>query len=228
MEMQLRELFPALDKLHQIHGAKELTPIYGAGQIHQPEVCLVFMNPTARNVAAVPSWEGLRAPWLGTKQIWQMLFKLGLFRNEILLDKINTLKPSQWTAEFGEELYNDVANQSLYITNIAKCTQVDARPLPNSLFREYLPLMVEELRLVKPRKIFSMGNQVSSILLSKLVSVSKYQNDQKEDLWVDIQTSFEVFPVYYPVGQGMRNMPKTIERIREVLGNGRVSSNSFE
>lgn len=55
--MQLTHLFPTFDALQKIYGEKTLDAIYGCGKIDKPKVCLVFMNPTARNAAANKQWK---------------------------------------------------------------------------------------------------------------------------------------------------------------------------
>ncbi|MCA9379021.1 hypothetical protein KC640_01200, partial [Candidatus Dojkabacteria bacterium] len=118
--------------------------------------------------------------------------------------------------DFADELYGAIATESIYITNIAKCTQADARPLANSIFREYLPSMLQELEQVNPQFTFTLGNQVSSTLLQKPISVSNYLQDELEALTVG-DREINVFPAFYPVGQGTPNMPKAVRRIRQVL-----------
>jgi len=46
--MQVTSLFEEFDKLQSIHGDKDLDSIYGCGEINNPSLCLVFMNPTAK------------------------------------------------------------------------------------------------------------------------------------------------------------------------------------
>lgn len=221
--MQLTNLFEKFDALHKVYGDSNLTSIYGAGEIESPTICLIFMNPTAKNIASTPKWQGLKAPWLGTKNVWRLLCKLGLFNNTELIHQIDMLRPEEWTEDFANQVYRQVASESLYITNIAKCTQSDAKHLPDSIYKEYLPLMVEELSLIKPKVILSLGNQVSSVLLQKPISVSKYTNDEYEYLNLYDTIPLKVYPSYYPVGQGMRNMSKAIQRINKVLSINEVS-----
>lgn len=215
--LQITELFPKFNDLHLAYGSETATPIYGAGQINNPEICLIFMNLTAKNVSSNPNWEGIRAPWIGTRNVWMLLHKLGLFNNSEIIDAIKKMKPEEWTIEFAENLYKEIANESLYITNIAKCTQDDARHLPDKVYKEYLPLMLEELEYVNPKIIFTLGNQVSSILLQRQISVSNYLNDEYDVLKLPSGNGFKVYPTYYPIGQGTPNMPKAINRIKNVL-----------
>jgi DNA polymerase len=174
------------------------------------------MNPTARNVASSKDWKGLRAPWIGTKAVWKMFYDLGLISDRSLLETISDLKPEEWNEEFSEELYTHVAEESLYITNISKSTQPDARPISNTIYKKHLPGMYREIDFVKPKKIISFGNQVSSVLLSKSLTVSDYTSREKEELEIN-NVPYNVFPTYYPVGQGRRNMPIAKKRIQKVL-----------
>lgn len=209
---QVLQLHSEYDNLQLKYGNPTLSSIYGAGCINNPEIMFIFMNPTGRNISSIPSWKGLRAPWIGTKQVWDIFESLGLLQFEIYF-KIKSIKPEKWDYKFVNEVYTDIQNHSVFITNLGKCTQIDARPLNNSIFKEYLNLMYKEIEIVNPKKIVTFGNQVSSILLGRNISVSDYVDDQKE-----ILKGYEIYPTYYPVGQGRRNMPLAIDRIKKVLG----------
>jgi uracil-DNA glycosylase len=82
--MQASELFSDFNKLQIKHGEKNLDPIYGAGETKSPDICLVFMNPTAKNVSANKTWKGLKAPWIGTKNVWKLLFEINLINEKTL------------------------------------------------------------------------------------------------------------------------------------------------
>ncbi|GAB4157137.1 MAG: hypothetical protein Fur003_0760 [Candidatus Dojkabacteria bacterium] len=214
--LQHTDLHPQIDQLHLKHGDSSLHAIYGAGQITSPKLFLIFMNPTGRNISAHKTWQGLQAPWLGTKNIWKLLGQLGVFTNTQVLESISSMRPDQWTPQFSIDLYNEVANNSLYITNIAKCTHIDARHVADSVYKEFLPLLYEEIELIKPQAIVTFGNQVSSITLGKPISVSKYPGNEYEELALG-GSKYTVYPTYYPVGQGMRNIKKAIERLNNII-----------
>jgi uracil-DNA glycosylase len=213
--MQLLELKKDFDRLQLIYGEPTLNSIYGAGCIKNPDAMFVFMNPTGKNISSLPGWQGLRAPWLGTKNIWGLFFKLG-FLSEGYFERTQQLKGHDWNMKFATLIYRELAKRKIYVTNLAKCTQLDARPLQNLVFTDYLDLMFKEILAIQPKNIIAFGNQVSSILLAKQVSVSKYKNTQKEVLKIHGQ-KFNIYPTYYPVGQGRRNMPLAIKRIRAIL-----------
>lgn len=213
--MQLHQLKRSIFRLQSIHGDPFLCPIYGAGSIYNTRIMFVFMNPTSRNVSAHRVWRGLRAPWLGTKHVWNIFYELGIVSSDLFLT-IQNLKSSEWTPHFSRMVYEEVAQHGVYVTNLAKCTQVDARPLRNHVFRDYLDIMRRELLLLQPRVVITFGNQVSSVLLGRNITVSLYRAAEGEA--IEVQGSrFCVYPVFYPVGQGMRNMSHAIKRIREII-----------
>lgn len=213
--MQLNQLKKDIDNLQLLFGDKNLRSIYGAGCIKNPKAMFIFMNPTAKNVSAFDDWKGLRAPWLGTKNVWQIFYALDIVSFDYF-QKIQEMKIGDWNVDFAQDVYREVVEKKVYITNLAKCTQVDARPLKNDVFKNYLKIMEEEVMAINPKNIITFGNQVSSIILRKPVSVGDYKKDEKEVLKISGQ-SFDVYPTHYPVGQGRRNMPMAIKRIKAIL-----------
>lgn len=215
--MQIEALKKDFDVLQKKFGSSKLRAIYGAGCTLKPKVCFVFMNPTGRNVAAVKDWDGLRAPWLGTKNIWKLFYQLELIKNSTY-KTIQKMKPHDWNPAFAQEVYKELQNKKVYVTNLSKATQEDARPLPDSIFKNYLSLFKKELSILQPKLIITFGNQVSSIILEKPINVSLFRKTSVPIL-INNRT-VPLFPVYYPVGQGMRNIEKAIEDIKYVFQNG--------
>ncbi len=217
--MQIKKLRSEFDRLQRKFGDRNLNAIYGAGCVKRPVVCFVFMNPTGRNVASDKKWNGLRAPWLGTKNVWKLFYGAGLLKKDLynLTQKKN---PKDWNAVFANAVYQEIKNNGIYITNLSKATQQDARPLRNHIFKEYLPLIRREFSILNPKIIVSFGNQVSSILTNRPVKVSECR--KKYFLLSVAGKSFPLYPAYYPVGQGMRNLAKTVNDIKWIL-NKRVT-----
>ena len=214
-DIQLTHLFPAFQHLQHIHGDKKLFPVYGAWCTKRPKLFLLFMNPTGRNISCTNEWKWLRAPRLGTKNIWKLLTSLWTISKETF-DHIQKLKPTERTESFSLKVYQEIASNGVYISNLAKCTQTDARPLKDSVFKEYLDLIYEEIDHIKPQHIISFGNQVSSIVLNKKVTVSSYIKNNHEPLHIK-KNNYKVYPTFYPVGQGMRNLPKAITKVQYIL-----------
>ena len=214
--MKLKDLEIEYDKLQEKYGAKELKSIYNGGCEKNPDICFVFMNPTGRNIASDPSWKGRRSPWIGTKNIWDLFFELDLM-DEKIYKKIKEIKGTDWTVDFADEVYKDVENHKYFITNLGKCTQIDARPLPDSVYQEYLDLLKKEIEIIAPKAIVLFGNQVSSIVLEEKISVSQCRKKLFKRKIGDKEYNF--YSVYYPVGNGRFNIDKSIEDIKYIREN---------
>ena len=211
---ELAKINKEYDNLQRIYGSNDLNSVYGCGEYNNPKVALVFMNPTKRNIATSKNWPGLRAQWLGTKQIWDFLTKCGLF-DEKLNNSIKSMKPKDWAPDFCNTVYEEVKRRGVWITNLAKCTQDDARPLPDKVFLEYKDLLEQELGIINPQKVFFFGNQVASIMLNEKITVSTARR-KKFGLKINKNT-YESYAVYYPVGNGRFNQSKAIEDIKSIL-----------
>ena len=76
-------------------------------------------------------------------------------------------------------------------------------------------MLLKEIDIVKPKVIITLGNQVSSIVLDKKISVSENRKTYYEKKIKG--NTYKIFPVYYPVGNGIFNMDKSIEDIRWII-----------
>ncbi len=208
--MNLDSLKIEYDKLQKKYGAIELDSIYSGGCDKNPDICFVFMNPTKRNIASSKTWKGLKSPWIGTKNIWDLFYQLKLL-DENIYKKIRKIKGKEWTENFANEVYEEVKKHKYFITNLGKCTQLDARPLPDSVYKEYLHLLEKEIEIINPKVIILFGNQVSSIVLNKKISVSQCR--KKQFLKTINGKQYKCYAVFYPVGNGRFNIDKSIEDI---------------
>ena len=214
--MKLEDLKDEYDKLQNIYGDKDLDSIYYGGCTSNPDVCLVFMNPTRRNIASDKNWKGLKSPWIGTKNIWDLFYNINLVDEETF-KRIKSIKGKDWSYSFAEEVYKNVENNKYFITNLGKCTQIDARPLPDKVYLKYLELFYKEIEIINPKVVILFGNQVSSIVLDEKISVSlsrkKVYNKKING------KEYKFFPVFYPVGNGRFNIDKSIEDIKWIIDN---------
>ena len=208
--MNLEDLKVEYDKLQLEYGAKELDSIYNGGCSKKPDICFVFMNPTGKNIASRKTWKGLKSPWIGTKTIWDLFYQVDLLDKNIY-DKIKKIKGSEWTEEFALEVYNDVKKNKYFITNLGKCTQIDARVVPDRVYKKYLDLLLKEIEIIKPKVIVLFGSQVSSIVLNQKISVSECR--RKEFIKEINGKNYKFYAVYYPVGNGRFNIDKAVEDI---------------
>ena len=212
--MKIEDLKKEYDKLQLKYGVKELDPIYNGGCENNPNICFVFMNPTGRNVASLKTWTGRKSPWIGTKNIWKLFKEVGLLSENTYKD-IQSKKPKDWDYEFSDYVYEELTNNKIFITNLGKCTQIDARPLSDEVLKKYLELLFKEIDIIKPKVIITFGNQVSSIVLNKKISVSENRKVCHE--LVVGKNKYKVYPVYYPVGNGIFNIDKSIEDIKWII-----------
>ena len=210
--MTLKDLEKEYNKLQKKYGAKELDSIYNGGCTDNPDICFVFMNPTGRNIASSKSWKGLKSPWIGTKNIWDLFYELDLLDKDIY-KKIKTIKGSEWAEDFADIVYEDVKKHKYFITNLGKCTQIDARELPDIVYLKYLDLLKKEFEIIKPKIIILFGNQVSSIVLDEKISVSRVRKKCFN------KDGYKFYSVYYPVGNGRFNINKSIEDIKWIIEN---------
>lgn len=99
----------------------------------------------------------------------------------------------------------------MFITNLGKCTQIDARPIQNSVYEKYLNLLEKEIEIVNPKVIILFGNQVSTVFLKEKISVSLCR--KKEFTKVINGKKYKCYSIFYPVGNGRFNTDKSIEDI---------------
>ena len=214
--MTLDDLKKEYDKLQVKYGAKELDSIYNGGCDKNPDICFVFMNPTGKNIASDKNWMGRKSPWLGTKNIWKLFYQVNLLSDNTY-NQILSKKPKEWDYDFCDYVYEEVYNNHIFITNLGKCTQIDARPLADNVLEKYLDLLFKEIDIIQPKVIITFGNQVSSIILNKKIAVSE---NRKISHNLEINKKiYKVYPVYYPVGNGIFNIDKSIEDIKWIIKN---------
>lgn len=212
--MNLEALNKEYDKLQLKYGVKELDSIYNGGCVKNPDICFVFMNPTARNIASNKEWKGLKSPWIGTKNIWDLFYSTSLL-DEDIYRKNKTIKGSEWSIYFADEVYDNVKKHKYFITNLGKCTQIDARCLLDSVYIKYLKLLENEIEIINPNVIILFGNQVSRVVLGEKISVSQCRKKVFEK---KINNKvYKFYSVFYPVGNGRFNIEKSIEDILYII-----------
>ena len=212
-EEQLNVLCEKYDKLQIKYGDKDLNSIYFGGCIDNPDICFVFMNPTKRNIASEKEWQGYRSPWIGTKNIWDLFNELSLMDKGIYKE-IKSRKGNEWTVDFAKKVYDNIEDNKVFITNLAKCTQTDARELPDSVYEKYLSLFFKEIEIVEPKVIVLFGNQVSSVILKEKISVSQCRKQE-----FVLNKKYKCYSVFYPVGNGRFNIDKSIEDLKHIIDN---------
>lgn len=192
-----------------------LKPIFGAGKNKHPKFMFLFINPTKRNISSNPDWRGIRAPFIGTKNIWKIFNKAGLFDGE-LMKSIEYHK--KWSCEFANDVYRYLEGNDFYLTNIVKSTGDDASLPKSKEINLFLPLLKREIEIVKPRYIICFGLIPFNSLIKEKIRLSNHFDTftkTRELISYDLNiNSFKtkVIPCYFPVGRG--NPKRAIELLK--------------
>ncbi len=202
----LGQLWNVVDELNHKHFPKDsLKPILGNGKTFRPKVMFVFINPTHANISSDKNWQGPRFPFIGTKPVWRIFHRAGLFDDE-LMKKINDSK--SWSLEFTDKVLNFLKSRSFYFTNIVKWTGSDAT-LPNSVkIKLFLPILEREIEIVQPQHIVTFGLIPFESMTNKKIKLADYYSDvmkRKKLRIFDMKyNSFKtkIIPCYFPVGRG--------------------------
>lgn len=184
--------------------ARGLRHVPGGGCSDQPDLMLVFINPTVRNITAHASWPGRCFPFAGKPKLWQILAEAGWVDHD-LPHCIAELGP---TPEMVEMLIDQAQRRRIYLTNAVKCVD-DGSNLPAAArVAAGWPLLQQEIGLVRPRAIVAMGLIPFGVLTGRTVRLA-------DELWqaqqgnyhayashsIDGQ-SYPIYPCYFPTGRG--------------------------
>lgn len=215
----LDELWEIVHKINnEAFPDNELMPILGNGETKNPKVMFVFINPTKKNISSDKNWKGQRFPFIGTKQVWRVFNRAGLFEDD-LINSINN--PKEWSIEFTNEVLKFLKENSFYLTNIVKSTGRDAT-LPNSeKIKLFLPVLKREIEIVKPDYIVTFGLIPFENLTKQKIKLRDYYLDAIENKNLKFYEqqfgSFraKIIPCYFPVGRGE---PKKAVEILKLVG----------
>lgn len=212
----LKALWKYVFVLNKKHFSEnKLMPILGNGRISKPKFMFVFINPTVRNISSDKTWKGPRFPFIGTKQVWRVFQKAGLF-DEQLLAKINA--DSDWSVEFTEQVLDFLKNKSFYFTNLVKWTGHDASLPDSGKIKLFLPVLEKEIEIVKPEYIVTFGLLPFENLVKRKIKLSDYYDNVMQTKKVNcfkinvggIETN--VVPCYFPIGRG--NPKRAVEILK--------------
>ena len=203
--MQLVRLWQQVEEINKKHFPDNtLVPIVGNGKTTKPKFMFVFINPTKKNISADRNWQGPRFPFIGTKQVWRIFHRAGLFDDALMAH----IEKKAWTPAFTDTVLEFLKAQEFYFTNIVKWTGHDAT-LPDAKKIElFLPLLKEEIKLVQPQYIVTFGLIPFERLTDTKIKLGEYyttavaqQKLTPYPLAVNgVQT--QVIPCYFPIGRG--------------------------
>lgn len=102
--------------------------------------------------------------------------------------------------EFAEKVYNEVKKNKIFITNLGKCTQLDARPIQNEVYKQYLSLLEKEIEIVNPKVIILFENQVSTVFLNEK-NISFTMSEKRIHKKINGK-EYKCYSIFYPIGNG--------------------------
>ena len=213
----LEELWDIVLKINkQNFPENDLMPIVGNGKTEKPKVMFVFINPTKRNISSDKNWTGPRFPFIGTKQIWRIFHRAGLFDDK-LINQINN--SSTWSVEFTNKVLNFLKEREFYITNIVKWTGHDAALPDFEKIKLFLPILEKEIELVQPQYIVTFGLIPFEKLTGQKIKLSDYYDKSVKNNKLEFYSfnSTKVVPCYFPIGRG--NPKRAVEILKLVNAN---------
>ena len=176
----------------------------GGGCIEQPDVMLVFINPTVHNITAHADWPGTRFPFAGKPKLWRILAEAGYVDPE-LPEQFARLGP---TPELVDVLIEETRLRRLYLTNAVKCVD-DGSNLPSTArVAMGWPILQREIDLVQPRHIIAFGLIPFRQLTGTQVRLADVLWDARQGRLAPYQSrpidgrTYPVFPCYFPTGRG--------------------------
>lgn len=202
----LDSLWNHVNDLNKIYfPSNSLAPIVGNGKISSPRFMFVFINPTVRNISSDWSWKGPRFPFIGTKQVWRIFHRAGLF-DDLLMEEIN--KCSDWSVGFANEVLGFLQKKDFYITNIVKWTGKDAALPDVKKISLFLPVLKREIEIVRPKYIVTFGLIPFENLTKQKIKLGEYYKEVKNKNSLRlyslnfVSATPKVVPCYFPIGRG--------------------------
>ena len=190
-----------------------LQHIYGFGTLN-PNLMLILVNPTYRNISSDPEYRGTRFPFIGVRQFWKVLSDGGLIDKRVAY-KLPLRK--NWSEEHTEQIKKGLIRNKLFLTNVVKCCYDHSAYPSNRVIKDQTKILVEEIRIVNPKKIVAFGGLVYKILTGKNIKLAEHWNKQKigNDSEIISGLKISVIPCYFPIGRG--NPKKAAEIMRRFL-----------
>ncbi len=212
----LTDLYNHIIELNKKHFPNSsLMPIPSGGELNIPKYMFVFINPTIRNISTNPNWKGIRAPFIGTKNIWRVFHKAGQFENNLMLE---IEKRKTWDESFAKKVYDFLKSKSFNFTNIVKWAGENA-DLPNRVkIKIFLPSLIREIEIVKPQNIITFGLiPYEALTLQKIKLEEYYQNCMRNEKASKTEVTIgriqtNIIPCYFPIGRG--NPKRAVEILK--------------
>jgi len=201
MNSNLLKLYGEVDRCSFCAAEKNtLQHIHGFGAI-KPELMLVLVNPTHRNLSSSPTYTGQRFPFIGVRQFWRVLGDAGL-----LDKKISNSLPlrKEWTTAHTRDVQHELLKNKLFLTNVVKCCyDHSAYPQPK-VIQTHIEYLKKEIQLVAPKRIIAFSGMVFKTLTGETIKLGSYWTNAERKEYREILSgkSIPVIPCYFPIGRG--------------------------
>ena len=193
--MKLEKLWRKVDNCPFCKNNK-LQHIHGGGLTKNPKAMFLFINPTYNNMSTAPDYTGPRTPFLGTKAVWKV------FANSGILPKQVIEKTQIWNKDTINYILSEMKKHKTYFTNVSKCAKPHA-DAPSKEEVEYSKkLLFEEINLVNPKKIITMGLLPFKTLIGESIKLKEHLKKPSSFETIIKGKKYEVLPCYFPVGRG--------------------------
>lgn len=206
----LVKLYGEVDKCKFCKAEKnELQHIHGFGALN-PNLMLILINPTHKNLSSHPEYVGFRFPFVGVRQFWQVLADGGLI-NKKITNKL-PLKLG-WQAEHTKLMQEELIKNRIFLTNIVKCCYDNSAYPDKIVIKDQLKILSNEIKIVKPKFIVAFGALVFKTLTGNSIVLHEHFKDfSKNEIYSENISglNYPVIPCYFPIGRGN---PKKAEQI---------------
>ena len=190
-----------------------LQHIHGFGALN-PKLMLILVNPTYRNLSSDPNYKGARFPFIGVRQFWKVLVDGGLIDRNVAH---GLLLRKDWNTKHTEQIKHELIRNKLFLTNIVKCCYSHSSYPDKRVVKDQAKVLIEEIRIVNPRKIVAFGGLVYKTLTGKNIMLSEYWKKDMIEKSTEVISGLNVIiePCYFPIGRG--NPKKAAEIMRKFL-----------
>ena len=212
----LQKLYEQVDECRFCRANKNLLQhVYGFGTL-KPNLMLILVNPTYRNLSSDPEYRGARFPFIGVRQFWKVLAEGDLIDKEIASElPLRT----EWTSKHTDQVKKELIRNRLFLTNIVKCCYNYSSYPANEVIKDSIKTLAEEIRIVRPQKIIAFSGLVYKTLTGKNIKLSDYWGDKNKESSAEVISGLNIItePCYFPIGRG--NPKKAAEIIRKFAQN---------
>ena len=191
---------------------KEKNPlrhILGGGEFKKPKFFFLFINPTHKNRSSHAAYPGRRRyPFIGVRHLYKGLAEANFVDKEV----VKNIYKKGWQTQDEHRIERSLRTNKIYISNFVKCARPNPQNPTKSVMREDLPLLAEELSIVRPQYIVTFGLLPLGVLTGKVYKLRDILATIQDKTYKPLLSvplngkQYKILPCYYPLGHG--NPPK--------------------